>query len=71
MPNVVSYDAAISACGKGAQPEQALQLLQEIPQCGQQSTGILGNAAISACEILCGGATAGVGISAFDAGAAV
>ena len=29
MPNVVTYSAAISACGKGRQPQQALHLLQE------------------------------------------
>ena len=29
-PNVISYNAAISACEKGAQPEQALQLLREM-----------------------------------------
>ncbi len=30
QPNVISYSAAISACEKGVEPEQALELLREM-----------------------------------------
>ena len=48
-PNVISYHAAISACEKGARPEQALQL-REILRRRVGPNVISYNAAISACE---------------------
>jgi pentatricopeptide repeat protein len=49
-PNVISYSAAISACEKGGQWEQALELLREMDSRGIQPNEVSYNAAISACE---------------------
>ena len=50
MPDVVAYRAAIRACEKGQQPQQALQLLQEMQYKGVVPDVISYKAAISACE---------------------
>ena len=52
MPNVVTYSAAISACGKGQKPQQALHLLQELQLRGLLPNVITYSAAISACATL-------------------
>ena len=49
-PDVISYSSAISACVKGAQPEQALQL-REIQRRSVEPNVISYNAAISACQM--------------------
>ncbi len=48
--DVISYSAAISACEKGAQPEQALQLLPGMQQQSVEPDVISYSSAISACE---------------------
>ena len=50
MPNVITYNAAISACEKGQRPQEALHLLQELQLRGLLPNVITYNAAISACE---------------------
>ena len=45
----VTYDAAISACEKGQQPQLALHMVQELQLRGLLRTVITYNAAISAC----------------------
>ena len=50
LPNVITYNVAISACEKGQKPQQALHLLQEMLLGGLLPNGITCNAAISACE---------------------
>ncbi len=47
---MISYNAAISACEKGGQWEQAMQLLQQMVKQGITPNVISYNAAISACE---------------------
>ena len=49
-PNVVSYSAAISACEKGKQWEQALNLLQEMARSQLEPDVIIYNSATTACE---------------------
>jgi pentatricopeptide repeat protein len=49
-PNVYSYSAAISACEKGCQWEQALNLLQAMPKAKIRPNVYSYSAAISACE---------------------
>ena len=49
-PNVISYGVAISACEKGAQPEQGLELLREMQRQSVEPDVISYNAAMSACE---------------------
>jgi pentatricopeptide repeat domain-containing protein 1 len=49
-PYVTSFNAAISACEKGGQWEQALALFQAIPKAKISPNVISYNAAISACE---------------------
>ena len=49
-PDVISYNAAISACEKGAQPEQAVQLLRAMQQQSVEPDVIRCSASISACE---------------------
>jgi pentatricopeptide repeat protein len=46
VPDVISYSAAIGACGKGDRPQQALELLKHI----LATDGHERNAAMSACE---------------------
>ena len=48
--DVISYNAAISACEKGGQWQQALSLLSEMQDAGVTRNVISYNAAISACE---------------------
>ena len=50
QPNVISYNAAISACEKGGQHEKAVELLREMEGRGIQPNVISYNAVISACE---------------------
>merc|ERR1711865_370939 len=50
QPNVISFNAAISACEKGGKWERALELLQEMRQSGVQPDVISFSSAISACE---------------------
>ena len=50
MPNVITYDATISACEKGHQPERALDLLAEMQRRDQEPDVIKYNATTSACE---------------------
>ena len=50
MPNVVTYNAAISACEKGQPPHQARHLLQDIYPQGLLPNVITYNAAILACR---------------------
>merc|ERR1712070_915880 len=52
-PNVVSYSAAISACEKGQQWEDALSLLDDVQGSFLVPDVVSFNAAISACEV-CG-----------------
>ena len=47
---MITYNAAISACEKGQKPQQALQLLLELPLRGLLPDVITYSAAISACE---------------------
>ena len=47
---MVSYNALISACEKGSNPQQAMQLLQDMSIRGQLPNVITCSAAISACE---------------------
>ena len=49
-PNVISYNAAISACEKGQRWEKALQLVREGVWQGLAPNVISYSAAISACE---------------------
>ena len=50
LPDVISYSAAISACEKGQQPQQALQLLLDMRLKGLLPNVISYSATISACE---------------------
>ena len=49
-PDVITYNAAISACEKGWQWERALELLEEMKSSGIEPDVISYSAAISACE---------------------
>ena len=49
-PNVITYNAAISACEKGSQWQQALELLAEMQAQGLEPNVISYSAAMSACE---------------------
>ncbi len=42
-PKVISFSAAISACEKGARPEQALGLLREMQRQGVEPNVISGH----------------------------
>ena len=50
VPDVITYSAAISACEKSQQAQQALHLLQELQLRGILPNVITYSAAISACE---------------------
>ena len=50
VPNAITYNALISACEKGKQPEQALEILVYMKQQGVVPDVITYNALISACE---------------------
>ena len=49
-PDLITYNAAIIACGKAKQPEIALGLLAEMQNKGLDPDVIAYSAAISACE---------------------
>jgi pentatricopeptide repeat domain-containing protein 1 len=49
-PDNITYSSAISACEKGGQWQQALALLDQMPEKGVTANVITCNAAISACE---------------------
>jgi pentatricopeptide repeat protein len=49
-PDVITYSAAISACGNGGQWQQALALLDQMREKDVTADVITYNAAISACE---------------------
>ena len=51
LPNVSSYNTVISACEKGQQPPQAVQLLPDMRRKGLLPSVISYNAAISAREM--------------------
>ena len=46
---MITYGALISACGKGAQPQRALQLLEAMLHQGILPDGITYSALVSAC----------------------
>ncbi|CAE7579575.1 EMB2076, partial [Symbiodinium pilosum] len=48
--DVISYNAAISACNAGGMWQQAVDLLMSLDECMIQADRISYNAAISACE---------------------
>ena len=50
QPNVISYNAAISACEKGGRWQEALTLFEAMTKAQIQPTVISYNAAVSACE---------------------
>ena len=50
LPNVITYNALISACEKGTLPQSALQLLEKMLHQGLLPGVITYNALISACE---------------------
>ena len=50
VPNAITYNAVISACEKGKQPEQALEVFQALMQQGVVLDAITYDALISACE---------------------
>ena len=49
LPDGIPYDALISACGKGTQPQRALQLLEAMMHQGLLPDGITYSALVSAC----------------------
>ncbi len=50
VPDVITYNALISACEKGKQPERALELFEATQRQGLVPNVITYNALISACE---------------------
>ena len=50
VTKAIIYNALISACGKGKQPEQALHVSEAMQQQGLAPISITYNALISACE---------------------
>ena len=48
--NVIGFNAAISACGKGGQWQRALSLLDDMRKAGATMDVISFSAAVSACE---------------------
>ena len=50
QPNVISYNAAVSACEKGGQWQEAMTLFEAMPKAQIQPNVISYNAGISACE---------------------
>ena len=49
VPNIITFGALISACEKGKQPEQALEISAEMKEQGVLPDVITYNALISAC----------------------
>ena len=50
LPDAITCNALISACDKGKQPEQALEVLEAVHQQGVLPNVITYSALISACE---------------------
>ena len=50
LPNVITYNALISACEKGTLPQSALQLLEAMLHQGLRPGVIAYNALVSTCE---------------------
>ena len=50
VPDEIVYNAIISVCEKGKQPERALELLKTMKQQGVEPNLITYNTLISACE---------------------
>ena len=50
VPNVITYNALISACEKGKQSEQALKIFGAMKQQGVVASIITYSASISSCE---------------------
>ena len=50
VPNVSTYNAVISACEKGKQPERALEVFQAMQRQGVVPNVITYSALISTCE---------------------
>ena len=50
LPDVITHNALISACGKGAPPQRAWQLFEAMLHQGLLPDGITYNALVSACE---------------------
>ena len=50
VPNIITYNAVISACEKGKQPERALEILDKMQQQRIVPNIITYSALISACE---------------------
>ena len=50
LPNVIAYSALVSACEKGNQPDQALELFLMMTQDGVPPNVITYSALISTCE---------------------
>ena len=50
QPDVITWNAAISACEKGAQWERALEMFEEMQRRGLQPDVITWNAVISSCQ---------------------
>ena len=47
---MIIYNAVISVCEKGTQPERALELIEEMRRRALESGVIIYNAVLSACE---------------------
>ena len=50
VPSAITYDALISACEKGKQPERALELFEAMQRQGVVADKITYKALMSACE---------------------
>ena len=50
VPNTITFNALISTCEKGKQPEQALEVFQAMRRQGVVPNVITYNAMISTCE---------------------
>ena len=50
VPDVISYNAVISACEKGKQPERAMRIFEATQQQGVVPNIVTYSALISACE---------------------
>ena len=53
QPNVITYSAVVSACGKCEIPERALQLFDEMQQQGLEPNVIIYTAVIGAGRLTC------------------
>ena len=50
VPNAITYNALISVCEKGKQPQQAVEVFRALVQQGVVSNVITYSALISACD---------------------